>query len=383
MGILFWRGRVSKTDFRRVYIDAVRKRLPQLGCHEADDDGELSILITGMPNHQALTQRLDNAYQEFRQNPGQRKAIYARWLDGLVALVEPPKLERDKLLPFVKAREWVRNSHPHEPPEPGSPRELFHDVLNDELAVCYVNFGSNIHFLVREELAILELDEADARALALRNLRARTTERTFMDFPVGWSVHVGGNFEATTLVDDDLWNDARFQGAEWIFMAAPDRNTLLASVDASVHGVWTLSLMAATLEKSESYPISNKVFVRRNGRFEDLDPLIEDPDHPIPRLDVVDVSVESDKCERTAIIIASPLDAGPRSVYRLFRKLEGYLRHLGCDGTQAKQALPEDEKPQIQVNIHPRSHPDVLEVLNSIHDYVSKRGALLKINVTE
>lgn len=384
MGILFWRGRVSKAEFRRDYIATLRQRFPRVDCVEDDADGELSLRISGLPSHDTITQRLDNAYAEFKAKPKNRSEIVGRWLGNLAELLEPRKFERDRVMPFLKSRDFKMDDPPAGKPLPGSRTALFHDVLNDELVVYYVHSGDhNFHFLTREEIAELGLGDEEARALAQRNLRARTPERGFVDFPVGWAVHVGGNFEATMLVDELIWDDERFKSQEWVFAAAPDRNTLLTSVDSSVWGVWTLSFMAATLCRSESYPISPKLFVRREGRFELLDPAIEDPEHPIPRLDVIDVVVETDAGQFCGIVIASPLAADPRSVHRFFRKLDAYLVHLGCNGTPAKLAVAEKDRPLITIRIHPDSHPEVLEMVHSLGDWVAKQGARLEFRSPE
>jgi hypothetical protein len=386
MGILFWRGRVSKADFRREFIANVRKRLPHLTCTEVDEDGELSVRISGLPNESIFTHRLHNAYTEFRKNPREKVAILERWAGHLAALLEPPQLDRARILPFLKSRDFQIDVPPSGPPEPGSPQELFHDLVNDDLVAYYVNSsGQNFHFLTRGEVAELGLTDAEARALAQQNLRARTPERTFVKFPTGWGVNVGGNFEATLLVDEVIWNDPRFEAQEWILAAAPDRNTLLASVDSSVRGVWTLAFMAASLHKSESYPISPKLFVRREGRFEHLDPATEDLSHPIPRLDAIDVvqtaSRGPDRVTVHSIVIASPLGGDPRSVYRLFRKLELSLAELGCEDSPAKRAVRAELRPRIHLRIHPDSHPGVLDLTDYFVEYVDGLGGQLEIRI--
>lgn len=386
MGILFWRGRVSKADFRREFSDMVRKRMPHLDCADDDADGELSLRISGLTDGSTSTHRLHNAYTEFQKDPRARTDILERWVGHLAALLEPPKLDRERLLPFLKSRDYQIAVPPSGPPEPGSPQELFHDPVNDDLVVYYVHSsGQNFHFLTRGEVAGLGLTDAEARVLAHRNLRARTPERTFVKFPVGWSINVGGNFEATMLVDEVIWNDPRFETQKWILAAAPDRNTLLTSVDFSVRGVWTLAFMATSLYRSESYPISPKLFVRRQGRFEHLDPAIEDLDHPIPRLDVIDITQTAtrgaDRLTVHSIVIASPLGDDPRSVYRLFRKLGLSLAELGCEGTPAQRAVRGELRPRICLDIHPDSHPDVLALMDTLVGYVDDLGGKLEVRI--
>ena len=70
-------------------------------------------------------------------------------------------------------------------------------------------------------------------------------------------------------------------------------------------------------------------------------------------------------------------------MHRLFRKLESYLVSLGCDGSRAKQAVPEDKRPQIYITIHQDSHPELLDILQGMASVVSDRGANLRLEVKE
>jgi hypothetical protein len=384
MGILFWRGRVSKAEFRRQYIEAVRARMPECECRESPDE-ELAVLIQGLPNHGEIIHRLVNAYAEFRKDPRERDGIFERWLDSLTELAQPLTVTRTNILPLVKDRTWLSNAYdPVGVPAVGSAQALIHEALNDDLFVVYMVMGASFQFLKREDLASAGIPEQEVRSLALANMRARINPPAFVDAPVGWLLNVGGNFEATQLIDDDVWNDPRFSGAETLLVAVPDRNSILASIDVSVSGVWALAAMASSLARSESYPITNKLFVRRGMSFEPLDPPIVDLDHPIPRLDVLDVYKTSDRGgPHAGIVIASPLGGEPRSVFRLFRKLEMYLNELGCSEDSRKPPVEEILRPHIWVRIHPGSDPDVLELLGSLDGLIADRGAVLKLSVTE
>ena len=47
--------------------------------------------------------------------------------------------------------------------------------------------------------------------LALANLRARTPKREFSPVNGAWLLNADGNFEASLLLDDEIWNDPRFR----------------------------------------------------------------------------------------------------------------------------------------------------------------------------
>jgi hypothetical protein len=192
---------------------------------------------------------------------------------------------------------------------------------------------------------------------------------------------------ASQMLDDDVWSDLKLAHLEPLIIAVPGRDILIAASGGSPDEIWHFAYAAAFFARDDPYPNNAQLMIRRNGRFDLLDPHLQDESHPIPNLEVIDVTQKARKEDReitvVSIVIASPLGADPRSVYRLFRKVEVYLADLGCDGTPAKLAVPEDLKPRIHLFIHPDSDPNVLELLNWFDDYVSKRGATLEIVTQE
>jgi hypothetical protein len=245
-----------------------------------------------------------------------------------------------------------------------------------------VHWGATFHFLTNSDLEEAGITRAELAPLALANLRRMTPKRDFLERAGVCLINVGGNLEATMLLDETLWSDQRFAAADTLLVAVPDRNTILACTETSVDAVWNLAFFARDLWRSESYSLTDQLLIRRAESFELLDPLIEDESHPIPRLDVLDVSAEkTDGTIDACILIATPLDDSPRSTFRLFRKLEAYLTALGCaepGGVRKHSATI----PKIDVRIHPQSHPDILAKLELLRSHVAERGATLLIQTT-
>jgi len=382
MGILFWRGRVSRASFRRMFVADLQKLAPHLVCSDSTED-ELVVVITGMENSKQMTQRLHNAYQEFQKEPKKQDEILDRWARGTVALAGPLKISRELIVPMVKTRAWEQNAYEgREKPAPDAAEAMCTDPCNEVLTVTYVHWGATFHFLTNSDLEEAGITRAELEPLALANLRRMTPKRDFLERAGVCLINVGGNLEATMLLDETLWSDQRFAAADTLLVAVPDRNTILACTETSVDAVWNLALLARNLWRSESYALTDQLLIRRAGGFELLDPLIEDESHPIPRLDVLDVSArKTDGTIDACIVIATPLDGSPRSTFRLFRKLEAYLTELCCAaaGGVRKQAA---SIPKIDVRIHPESHPDILAKLELLRSHVAERGATLVIQTT-
>jgi hypothetical protein len=125
--------------------------------------------------------------------------------------------------------------------------------------------------------------------------------------------------------------------------------------------------------------------VRRGAGFEPLDPPVVDLDHPIPRLDVLDVAYRAieNGAPYLGIVIASPLGDDPRSVFRLFRKLEVYFDELDSKGVPKTPDAVESRRPHIFMSIHRDSHPDLLELAGSLGEQIAERGAVFKLKMIE
>jgi hypothetical protein len=110
--------------------------------------------------------------------------------------------------------------------------------------------------------------------------------------------------------------------------------------------------------------------IRDGAHFKPLNDAVIDDQHPIPVLDTLDVVVESNATHRFVIVIATPLEPDPRSAFRLFRKVDGYLNHIAAT---CKPPL----KAEIRINIHEKSHVSYFALLAGQVEYVASRGARL------
>jgi hypothetical protein len=133
--------------------------------------------------------------------------------------------------------------------------------------------------------------------------------------------------------------------------------------------------------RTAQYPISRHLMSRQAGRFELIDPREIDDTHPIPNLGVIDVhAVRKTGGSTMAVIIATPLSAEPRSIFRLFRKLTGHLDYKDTDEYREQCGTGNTD---IEVNIHKESDAAVFELLAALPDFVEQRGARLVVKDLE
>ena len=115
-----------------------------------------------------------------------------------------------------------------------------------------------------------------------------------------------------------------------------------------------------------------------------LDPEPGDDSHPIPNLAVIDiVGKRRDGGVDLVIIIASPLSADARSIFRLSRKLDGYLQEINSDTWRQEYPDATAESTQIIVKWHPDSDPVIPRLLSAYGDWMKSQGAVLVIEELE
>ena len=109
----------------------------------------------------------------------------------------------------------------------------------------------------------------------------------------------------------------------------------------------------------------------------DLDAYVEpdqDLSHPIPRLDTLDVLLESDKAARVGIVIASPLQDDTRSRVRFERKLELCLQYFWRPTFSERYGAPTPASAQLYISIHAGSHPAMMDLVNAQTERISQHG---------
>jgi len=106
-----------------------------------------------------------------------------------------------------------------------------------------------------------------------------------------------------------------------------------------------------------------------------------DPDHPIPNLNVIDVAgYRKEGGADLTIVVASPLADDPRSQTRLLDKIQGYLSHIQSDEfARDAGTKPTPANTTISVLIHPESSKVVRDLLERCRPWVDSQGATLLV----
>jgi hypothetical protein len=75
------------------------------------------------------------------------------------------------------------------------------------------------------------------------------------------------------------------------------------------------------------------------------------------------------------------LGSTPRSVFRLYRKLDAYLKYIASDEYRTECGAPTPDRTDIAVCLHKDSDPAIYSLLHGFEAECLQRGAGLEIQV--
>jgi hypothetical protein len=378
MKLFRWRGRTSKSAFRDRVCTALREKLPGATI---ETTGDLEVRISGLASGKSLDVWLGRAYSEFCKEPTKVEEIIARHVQGALATATDLPVEPDRIIPTVKSRDWLTSqSAIHSNPQGPSGFDPWVESYNDELIIVYAEYRDAVRYPHRSDFESLGISREAIRDRALANVRRMIEKITVTGQGGSYLLGAGGTLDASLMLLDEVIEDPRLQITGSPLIAVSDRGSFWVSDDANPWAVFHVAAGVARCYRTEQYPISMHLYRRSTTTWEPLDPSPLDDTHPIPNLQVIDIhAVKKGGGSDLVVIVASPLQSDARSVFRLMRKLDGYLQEINSDGYRNECGAPGLGATSIIVRLHPRSDPAIEKVLAAAASWVEAQNASLRV----
>ena len=374
MTIFQWRGRISKKAFVDRFRAALQERLPEAVIEEA---GELELHVVSPPQDDTQTVWLDRAYQEFCKKPADIEEILSRWVRSIAASGSDT-LEVDRIIPVIKHHGWLQAQGDSLSGE--GQFDPWTEAYNSELIVVFAEYRDSLSFCSRSRFDSLGVALPELRERAFANLRRVIKEVSVAGENGLYLLGAGGTIDSSLLLLDEVTQDPRIELVGSPLVGISDRDSFWVADDANPYAVFEIAAKVARYYRSEPYPISRQLFQRQGELWLPLDAESEDKNHPIPNLDLIDiVGVKRDGGVDLVIIVASPLSADTRSVFRLSRKIDGYLHEINSETWRKEHPESTPESTGIKVTLHPDSDPMIAELLDAYTDWVKSCGAQLVV----
>jgi len=371
MRLFQWPGRTSKAAFRdRVYA-VLRDKVP---AATIEATGDLDIQITGLPSGKTLSIWLGRAYEEFAATPREADEIIARYIRGALAIADDTVPEREQIVPVVRSRVWLASQLE----TPGF--DPWYENYNADLVIIYAEYREGIRYGVRSDFEPLGLSGETVRDLAIANLKRMIQEINLIGSDGCYLLGAGGTFDSSLVLLDEVLEDPRLQINGKPLIAVSDRGSFWVADDANAWAVFNTTAGVARCYRSEQYPISMNLYHRPGRVWEPLDCGPLDDAHPIPNLEVIDFYLtKKSGGSDLVVIVASPLRADARSIFRLARKLDAYLQEINSKEYRDECGEPKPDTTTITVRLHPHSDPAVEDVLRAAAGWAEKRNASLLV----
>jgi uncharacterized protein YtpQ (UPF0354 family) len=255
---------VSSEEFTQEFISRLKAAVPGATItlqaprevHVRDANGKEYIAF------------LDNAYASYARDPAARRELLRRHVAaGLEGLRQGAPLDPSRIVPIVKDRKWLVEIQRGVK----DPRGNVYDDFNDELVIVYAeDFPSTIRYLTPGTLQESGFARKQLRDLAVHNLRLLLREPELRTGPLVSTIFVGGDYEASLLLFDNLWSTGRIKVDGEIVVAVPSRELLMFTGSRNAAGVARLRELATQAVRESSYRLTDTLFVYRHGVFEKL-----------------------------------------------------------------------------------------------------------------
>jgi uncharacterized protein YtpQ (UPF0354 family) len=174
-----------------------------------------------------------------------------------------------------KAIAYLKAVVPEEDPAPTI--ELPHDdgpvlkELTAELLVAYVvDVGQSFQYVQYRDLHTESISEAQLHEIGIRNLSTLAYAGKMRVSPYGniFAVLLDGNFEASMILLNDLWDNSfrQFVIGDYL-IAIPNRDILAFCDRSSPEGRKELMELVKRIENSTDHPLTRTLFVRRGNEW--------------------------------------------------------------------------------------------------------------------
>lgn len=247
--------------FTEKVAQAVAARLPQLSVTL---DGDLALSVRRQ-NGNKVTVSLTNRYPDYKSDPANFTAIVDLIVGDLREGPPAGKPDRTRIVPVIKDRHWLDEVR-RDIKASGSAQDVLFEDFNKELVIVYAEDTEKRtrYLLSTDDIGV---DRKDLRKLAVDNLARILPKIEMQGDDVFAMLTAGGDYEASLLVLDDIWNSGQIKVAGDIVVAVPAKDVLLITGSQNRKGLAALRTLAAKFMSENRYRLTDTLFVYRNGRF--------------------------------------------------------------------------------------------------------------------
>ena len=218
-----------------------------------------------------VTASLENAFVEYRLDPGDLEPIVRRHVGAYASAMTSERLpiDRSRIVPIVKSQQWIADYAALMKEQGlGDEAVAVHDPFNSELVVAYAEDRDKTYrYLLPGDVTRLGLGGDDLALLALNNLAKLVPPPELITGPFAYGIRIDGNYEASLLLYPGWWENQPIKVDGDYVVAVPARDILMITGSNNQAGIAQLRALARQTVQKGSHAIVDTLFVFRDGRF--------------------------------------------------------------------------------------------------------------------
>jgi len=257
---------VTREAFTRLFIEELQAQAPELTLRA---DGPLRVVITTPEGGEARS-FLDNAYGAYLQDTDRLSETLRVYAAGLRETWQADDaLDQSRIVPVVKDTAYLAEIGAQMTANFGKPWQPAWERYNDALVIVYAEDSElQTRYPSAEELDKSGFAQVTRLDRARENLKALLPKlQVFADDGFYW-VTAGGDYDASLLLFEELWRNLTLPLEGELIAAVPARNALLITGSGDSAGLAALKRMVAQVVATDSYRLTDQLFVFREGKFE-------------------------------------------------------------------------------------------------------------------
>jgi uncharacterized protein YtpQ (UPF0354 family) len=261
---------LTPSQFTKEFAAAMRSVSPPSKVRIVED---LQIEVTPPDGHK-WTSFLQNAYDQYKQDPTAKQEVIQRYVtssfESFSAQSRP--IDRSRIVPVIRSRHLFEETSRALGGRQKIDLPVHDDFIADLLILYAEDNPKTMRYVGEAEFASLKVDRKKLRALACENLKRLLPKIERKGANGLYMLIAGGDYESSLLLVDSMWNAKKLDVPGDIVVGIPTRDVLLVTGTGNASGIARAGAIAKKTFEQGSYALTPKLFVYRNGRFEEFVP---------------------------------------------------------------------------------------------------------------
>lgn len=262
---------LSHKNFRDQYIAELKRRESGLSI-QIKGDLEIQLSLEDSEH----TAYLDNAYREYCLATDDLAGVLERYATAAIETLKRPEsaeIDPSRIVPVIKDSQYLSEikqsmlNAGHDL----SNFDIYHESLNPYLEVLYAEDTEfNIRYLGQDDIESLGINTDCLLSNAVENLKRDLPPIERHGADGYYMLTAGGNYEASLLLFDSIWNSSNFVVNGDIVVGIPSRDLLFVTGSNDKANITRLKDVCEEVVAESGYSITSTLFVRHGDKWEEF-----------------------------------------------------------------------------------------------------------------